>query len=244
MNMQFKLWLETRDLDKVKIDQFGPYKIFLVNAAAIRDKSVQDDEFNHIGIHLEFPSLIPDKEIWISKDIDKHEQMFLITNGINQYEAKRKGIKDTYDYALKREKSEREKIDGLKFNSKSIPDKLYYKKYCNINEITVWLINGEMVRDLFKTDFIEGGNSEVYKWIPKNEIWIEKNLKEKGEIDITILHEYIESTLMKYNRMNYNKAHPIAAKVDWHHRGKWNKSDVEYLTKEKALAMAKPYLSR
>ena len=62
----------------------------------------------------------------------------------------------------------------------------------------MWLVDGELVRDLYKTDYICGGNPYVpYPWIPKNEIWIEKNLK-KEEIYSIILHEYVESTLVNY----------------------------------------------
>lgn len=111
------------------------------------------------------------------------------------------------------------------------------------DDIEVWLINGEVVRDLYKTDFIEGGNGEVYKFCPKQEIWVEKNLmQEKGEVDITILHEYVESTLMRYKKFSYDKAHNIAAKVDWHHRKKWTFEDVKELDRETALEMAKKYI--
>jgi hypothetical protein len=241
--MTFLEFIKARSLNKKPVDKLGPYRIFTVDASAIRDKSVADDEFNHFGTHLEF-AFIPNNEVWISQDIDKHEQSFLINNGINQYEGKSKGVKDWYDYALRREKAEREKVDGVKMSKKIAPDKLYYKQYCTIrsDKIEVWLVDGELVRDLYKTDFIEGGSGICYPWIPINEIWIERNLIERGEINITILHEFVESSLMKINKMSYNKSHPIAAKVDWHHRRKFTKSDVESLTRSKALEMAKCYL--
>jgi hypothetical protein len=153
-----------------------------------------------------------------------------------------------YEYALKKEKAEREKIDHIKFKGKDFktpPDKIYNKYYCGIpspnDDIEVWLVNGEIVRDLFKTDFIEGGNGEVYKWIPRQEIWIEKNL-EDVETNLTILHEYIESTLMRYKKFNYDKAHVIACKVDFKNRKNWEIEDVKDLTREEALEMANQYL--
>jgi hypothetical protein len=245
----FLEYVKGKSIEKTKLDKIGDYKIFTVNAAAVRATSLQDDDFNHFATHVEFPKLIPNNEIWISKDISKHERQFLIHNGIHQYKAKEAGKRNWYDIALKKEKIEREKVDGLKFNPKKFsqepPDKVYAKYYCGIpspnDDIEVWLVNGEMIRDLFKTDFIEGGNGEVYKWIPRQEIWIEKNLKEV-EINLTILHEYIESTLMRYKKFNYDKAHVIASKVDFKHRKNWEIEDVKDLTREMALEMANQYL--
>jgi hypothetical protein len=240
-----------RPLEKKKLEKIGDYTIYTVNASAVRDMSQADDEFNHFGTHLDFPNLVPKDEIWISHDISAHERQFLIHNGISQYEGKRKGKKNYYEYAEKKEKAEREKVDGLKFkpnaHNETPPDKVYYKYYCGIptegDDIEVWLVNGEIVRDLYKTDFIEGANGEIYSWTPRQEIWIEKNLmRDEGEVDITILHEYVESTLMRYKKMSYNKAHVIAAKVDWHHRRKWKIEDVKALNREEALKMAEPYL--
>lgn len=247
--MSFKIWLESL-FDKKLIDQIGPHRIYSVNASKIRNKSVADDGFNHFATHLEFPSIVPKNEIWVSQDIDKKETPFLITNGLNQYKAQKKGVKDPYDYALRREKKEREAVDGIKFQPKEKPpENLYYKLFCKIKSdgIQVWLVDGEKVRDIYKSDFIEGGNNAgagkgVYPWIPKDEIWIEKNLKEKGEIEITILHEYVERTLMRKMNFSYGKAHGIATKIDFKHRGKFTKQDAENLTEKEALEMAKSYL--
>lgn len=234
------------DINKKLIEKFGNYKVFLVDAEKLRKISVEDDQFNHIGTHLGFPKLIPNNEIWISKDEEPHEIQILIHTGIAQYEAKNKGIKDYYNYAIKKEKAEREKVDGIKPNKKEKPPKkLYYEHYCNVDDFKVFLIDGELCRDLYYTSFIEGANPFVYKWCPKNELWIEKDLlKHKGEVDITILHEYTESMLMKYKKYTYDKAHNIASKIEQEFRNKkWDKSDVESLTPEKALQMAKKYIS-
>lgn len=239
-----------RKIDKKKIDRIGDYTIYTVNASAIRDSSQANDQFNHLATHMEFPKLVPNNEIWISQDISQHERQFLIHNGLNQYKAKKLGKRNWYAYALKKEKREREVVDHIKFKSdpaQKPPEKIYYKYYCGIpnenDDIEVWLVNGEIVRDLFKSDFIEGGNAEIYgKWLPKGEIWIERNLSQ-SEINITILHEYVERTLMKYKKLPYDKAHTIASKVEWHHRKKkWNIDDVKLLNAEEALEMAKKYL--
>lgn len=249
----FLEYVKGKSIEKTKLDKIGDYKIFTVNAAAVRASSQTNNEFNHFATHAEFPKLIPNNEIWINKDISKHERQFLIHNGIHQYKAKEAGKRNWYEIALKKEKAEREKVDGLKLNPKKFnqepPDKVYSKYYCGIpspnDDIEVWLVNGEIVRDLFKTDFIEGGNSKhdggVYSWIPKGEIWIEKEL-EDIEINLTILHEYIENTLMKLKKLSYNKAHTIASKIDFKHRKNWDIVKVKSLNREEALKMASPYL--
>lgn len=237
----FTEFVRNKSLHKKLLEKIGKYSIYTVNAEAIRDTSVSDDEFNHFATHLEFDDLVPNNEVWISQDISKHERQFLIHNGLHQYEAKHQGKKDWYDYALRLEKAERKKSDGIKFNpKKKPPQNLYGRRYCQIGDVTAWLINGEIARDLYKVDFILGGNggSGPYPWIPKNEIWIEKNLPPK-EIPYVILHEYVENTLMMEKGLTYDKAHGIASKVEFHHRNhKFDKADVEALTRPKALEMA------
>src|SRR5581483_11638788 len=124
------------------------------------------------------------------------------------------------------------------------PEKLYDEYFCGIpspgDDVEVWLVDGEIVRDLYKVDFIEGGNDQVYrKWLPKGEIWIEKNLKDEHEICVTILHEYVENTLMKKKHYSYDKAHNVASKVEFSKRGKkWDMADVKSLNRDEALKMA------
>jgi hypothetical protein len=227
-----------RDIRKKFMCKIDQYKIYLVDTNKIRDKSKDGDDFNDFGVSLRY-KFIPKNEIWLSYDVKKEEQHFLIWNAINQYERYKTNKKDYEDYAYKIEKAEREKSSGIKMNKHHIKEDIYVKEYCKIgNQFTVWLVNGELVRDEFETAFVLGGNPFVYPWIPKKEIWVENDVT-KTEIPCIILHEYVESMLMQHKKMPYNKAHYKAISVDWSHRGKFNKQDVEELTPEKALKMAK-----
>ena len=38
------------------------------------------------------------------------------------------------------------------------------------------LVDGNVVRCTYKTDYTEGGHGQVYPWVPKREIWVEKAL--------------------------------------------------------------------
>jgi hypothetical protein len=249
----FLEYVKGRKIEKKRLDRIGDYTIYTVNAAAVRDSSQENDEFNHFSTHLEFPKLVPNKEIWISQDISKHERQFLIHNGFNQYEGKRKKKRSWYDYALKKEKREREVVDGIKFKPNATnekpPTKVYDRYYCGIasenDDVEVWLVDGEKVRDLFKTDFILGGNGLIYPWCPNQEIWIEKNLlkDEEEEIPVVILHEYVERALMKYKKLSYDKAHTIASKIEFQHRKhNFNKAKIMSLNIKEAIRMAHRYL--
>ena len=249
--LHFLEYVVNRKIEKKKLDKIGNYTIFIVNAAQIRDVSQADDEFNDFATNLTIPKLVPKHEIWISEEVPKRERLFLIHNALAQYHAKEKGMKNWYDYAIKLERAERKKVDGLKYHPEKHhekpPDKVYYKYYCGIpspkDDIEVWLVNGRVVRETQKVDWVLGGSGVCYDFIPAQEIWIDKDLLKDKEVDICILHEYIESTCMRYKNMPYDKAHIIAAKVDWHMRKKkWDITDVQALNREEALKMAKKYM--
>ena len=69
-----------------------------------------------------------------------------------------------------------------------------------------------MVRSLFLPDYAEGGHDKVYKFIPKNEIWIEIKLS-KRERKFIILHELHERYLMAHGEI-YSKAHRSATIIE------------------------------
>lgn len=234
--------LESENVDKRLLEKIGDYSIFLVNSGKIRKLSEKKDSFNFLGTHLEF-DWIPDKEIWISNDITEKERPFIINRGLNQYEAKKRGNKDWKNYALKQERTEREKVDGIKFIGKHKQNKInvYDRLYCTIGDMKVWLVDGHKLRDLYRTQFAEGGNAGPYPWVPEKEIWIEKDIDEKEQV-LTILHEYVEYMLMRLKKYTYPKAHKIAIKVDYSLRNSFTKKDLKTLTPEKALTMARKYI--
>ena len=52
------------------------------------------------------------------------------------------------------------------------------------------------------------------------------------EIPVVLLHEFLERTLMKYKHFPYVRAHVAASKVEFEHRGIFNKKDSLGLTKK------------
>lgn len=90
------------------------------------------------------------------------------------------------------------------------------KRPANIKPIlpgtSVFLVDGTKIRDLIDSDYIQGGNSLRYSWIPKNEIWIDDTVPETERFDI-LLHESDESQHMMKGD-DYDTAHDKAKAVE------------------------------
>lgn len=227
---------------KKLIEEYGKYKIYSVNGEKVRDLTKGDEEFGLSSSYPYFPDLIPKNEIWIEEDVKPDEtsilihvelyKLRLIDGGMEKWEA--------YHKAEKMDKKLREDITKTISDKKSKKD-IYVKEYCKIGDITVWLVDAELVRDWFKVDYMEGGHFYVYKWIPKDEIWIENGLI-NSEIPYILIHEYVERTLMKEEKMKYDDAHNIAAKVEWSKRpDKLTKKDMTDMTEEEALKLGNEF---
>ena len=238
---------------KKLIGKWGKYSLYLVDDEKVRNRAEYAEEFSDYGVNVGkkgLPTLnfkfIPEHEIWIAKSIKAEERHYIIDNALAYIRGIERGTDPgaAYDNAIKREKQTRKNDVQNKLHiSKKImlknpfhidvPDKVYYGKYTDIKDtdeiIKIFLINGEVVRDLYKTDFVEGGHGYVYEWIPKDEIWIDNKLKSK-EIPVIILHEFTERTLMKFKNIPYDRAHLAASKVEFEHRGIFNKKDSGNLT--------------
>jgi hypothetical protein len=100
------------------------------------------------------------------------------------------------------------------FEAKMDPHKI--KVICKYKKYTVWLVNGLLVRKDYFVDFTEGGNGARYKFVPKNEIWIDDDLSE-DEWPYVIEHEIMEKWYMDKG-YPYEKAHAIVAEVEIHER--------------------------
>jgi hypothetical protein len=237
---------KNEDVGKELVEQYGKYKVYTVNGEKVRDLTKGDEEFGLSSSYPYFPNLIPKNEIWIEDDVKTDERnilihielykLKLIDNGMEKWDAYHKAEKMDKKYREERDKNP-EKTDEKGH------EKIYKKEYCKIkdDDLTVWLVDAEMVRDKYKTDFMEGGHGYVYKWIPNNEIWIEDGLKDK-EIPFVLIHEYVERTLMKEKGMKYDNAHNIAAKVEWSKRpDKLTKNDMVNMTEEEALKLGNEF---
>ena len=81
------------------------------------------------------------------------------------------------------------------------------------NGISVWIVNGRLVRSVFYIDFTAGGHDYVYEFVPHNEVWIEDDVEEK-ERGFVLVHELHERNLMAKG-WTYNKAHADASRLEY-----------------------------
>ncbi len=86
------------------------------------------------------------------------------------------------------------------------------------------MVDGPKIRRELYIDFSIGGNDQRYKFIPKNEIWIDNSISVE-ELQYTIIHEIFERKLLKKG-LTYNRAHDLAAQEEWKYRQK-NKSYIQ-----------------
>jgi hypothetical protein len=79
--------------------------------------------------------------------------------------------------------------------------------------VCVYLVDGPVVRRDIDIDFTEGGHGAVYGYIPKKEVWIEKEESEE-ERNFLLLHELHEYRLMTDEGLEYEEAHQRASAIE------------------------------
>jgi len=204
LNNKFKFWILESKLNKPK--SIGKYKIIYIDSKKFRNGSLEKEEFCSVAIHEDFPKYIKKNEIFIDDKLSEPEVKEFLIGLKNRLECLENGSKHCYEYAIKKEKNDR-----LKHKSKTKKEKCCilndYK-----NKIDVFYVNGKAVRDIYKTDFSQGGHGYVYSWIPKNQIWIEN--EEKEETAFILAHEYSEMVMMRDLKMEYEDAHSVASKIE------------------------------
>lgn len=161
-----------------------------------------DIEFGSINDH-KFNPYIPKGEIWIDKAFKKEKDVLLRNDFLirqlmkknkNQYE---KAKAELRKMVLKKTKNKADIIKTTKI-----------ELIKNINGVAIWLIDGLKTRLNLDPYFRFGGHGYVYKYIPKNEIWIDDKVV-PDERKYIIVHEFYERQLMRGGK-DYNSAHDYA----------------------------------
>lgn len=80
------------------------------------------------------------------------------------------------------------------------------------------IVDGTHVRNYIESDFVAGGTWGRWKFIPKNEIWID-NTFPRSEWAYNAFHECFEGNLMMSEGIDYEKAHDLAKEQEdlWRH---------------------------
>lgn len=219
-----------------QINKKNDCAIWLVDGALIR-KNVNEN-FVECGGHDQY-KFIPKKQFWIDKDLDPKEYHYfisrfiyetsLINSGKSYKDANEKG--DIFEKKERLKSPECKKLVKNNAIKKKLLDKTknkIIKKYSG--DIKVWLVDGNLARDLFLVNFCEGGHDKVFPFIPKNEVWIEQAISPK-ERKFIILHELHERYLMSQGK-SYKNAHIGATEIEDFYRENPNENLEKRIKKE------------
>ena len=201
-----------------KVDERGGLEVWIVDGGYIRGNI--DEEFTNFGQHYRY-HYIPTNELWIENETHPDERRFYIDHLLVEYRLMKKGL--PYEKALteadNEERKERRRagdVRRLTHEGRQLPDgqDVHVRLWKKLeNGLSVWIVNGRLVRSVFDIDFTAGGHDYVYEFVPENEIWIDDSIEEK-ERGYVLLHELHERNRMAAG-WYYNKAHAEASHLEY-----------------------------
>jgi sRNA-binding regulator protein Hfq len=201
-----------------KLDERGGLTIWIVDGEYIRGHI--EEEFTNFAQHNQFP-FIPKNELWIDQAANTDDQKFYIDNMLVMHRLTAKGV--TYKKALaaaeQEERKERHRSGDVKLlthHGSVLPagKDVHLRILKKLKDgVTVWLVNGRLVRSIFDIEFTEGGHDLVYKFVPPEEVWIENDVEAK-ERPYILVHELHERGLMAKG-WSYDKAHADSSRLEY-----------------------------
>ena len=201
-----------------KVDQRGDFQVWVVDGSYIRGHI--DEEFTNFGQHYRYP-YIPDLEFWIDQEAEHDEHQFFIDHLLAEHDLMAKGMAyaDALTEADRREREERRcagDVRKVTHDGQDLPDPAtvhehLWKKL--ENGVSVWIVNGRLVRSAYDIDFTEGGHDHVYEFVPQGEVWIDDAIEE-NERSFVLLHELHERNLMAKG-MPYSQAHAESSRLEF-----------------------------
>ena len=200
------------------------FDVWLVDGQYVRE--ALDEEFTDCGQHFGF-RFIPPQEFWIDVEHVPGETPFFIRHLLVENALMARGV--TYDDALIRadeaEQAERNASplarEGAALRDTGrLPELIARIHQTSLTEysagVKVWVVDGELVRDVLFIDFTEGAHDRVYSFIPAGEVWIDNDVM-PGEQRFILLHELHERGLMSRG-WAYDRAHRDSSRLEYHYR--------------------------
>jgi hypothetical protein len=204
--------------------QAGGFDVWIVDGRYVRE--ALDEEFTDCGQHLSF-RFIPAREFWIDAENVPGETPFFVRHLLVENGLMARGV--PYDDALVKadEAEQRERNasplgrDGLALRDTGRGAELIARIHKTLLPeygagVKVWVVDGELVRDVLFIDFTEGGHDKVYKFIPAGEVWIDDDVV-PDERPFVLLHELHERGLMSRG-WTYDRAHRHASRLEYRFR--------------------------
>jgi hypothetical protein len=199
----------------------GDTAVWIVNGSYIRQNL--DEEFTNFGQHYGF-RFIPKDEFWLDDQGASGEESFFIEHLLVERRLMAGGM--AYDPALdeadKVEQAARDKTplaqEGETLLKSGRRDELIARIHQRLlsefsGGVKVWIVDGELVRDVFDIDFTEGGHDKVYSFVPANEVWLDNDVL-PGEREFILLHEMHERHLMSLG-WKYAEAHADSSRIEY-----------------------------
>jgi hypothetical protein len=211
------------NLNKKRLLTHADFVVYTVNGLAVRNASRPDEEFGNFATHDEFPDVIAKHEVWVSEKLAPREGIFFVANALTYLARVAAGATNkAYDDGIAVERVLREHVTGVAFRDgkphRQVPDEIYLDEYLTLPDpkgpVSVRLIDGNLARSYYKTDYTQGGHGFVYPWVPKSQIWIEDGVDYR-EIRFIVCHEYLERRLMRDKGLDYDHAHGIASRLEF-----------------------------
>jgi len=201
-----------------KVDQRGSIAVWVVDGSYVRKNL--DEEFTNFGQHYRF-NFIPENEFWIDREAAPDEQRFFVDHLLIEHRLMKKGIPyvKALEIADRKERAERKKAGDTpvgRAGEESDLARVHLQLLGETEDAKTWLVDGRLVRSMFDIDFTEGGHDQVYKFVPKGEVWIDNDV-ESDERPYILFHELHERNLMKKG-LPYNEAHGDASHLEYHLR--------------------------
>ena len=193
-------------------------EVWVVDGSYIRGHI--DEEFTNFGQHYRY-RYIPANEFWIDREAKNDEMRFFIDHLLVEHRLMAKGM--AYGKAIEEadrvERKERRRsgdLGRLTHHGHQLPDgrdvhERLWKKL--ENGLSVWIVNGRLVRSVFDIDFTAGGHDYVYEFVPENEVWIDNDIEE-SERGYVLLHELHERNRMAEG-LPYSKAHAESSRIEY-----------------------------
>jgi hypothetical protein len=211
------------------------YQICIVDGPMVRQKIYP--EFLYGGNEQRY-LFIPKNEIWIDNSISVEEYKYTVVHELNERHLMAVfgyTYSDAHDSSLRLERQMRinDEITSYKHESelplvspydcdkiKEIPEledsiklrNIYLQLYSKRGDISIWIINGAIVRRDIYPDFGLSGNDLAYYFIPRNEIWIDAQISCE-ETELSIICELKERNYMLRGD-NYDNAYVKALKEE------------------------------
>lgn len=210
---QFKdLWWDT-DLGGRRVKGWG---VVLYPTLDLRTRTVDgayvranhDSEFGAYSRRTEgryyAHRYIPEGQIWVEKKLEDEREFFKKLAILEEYHL----LPET-NFHEYREWVKIFLCDSSRFDIKKATKSMVLR-----DGYIIRFIDGEMVRKHFDPYFTFGGHDRVYKYIPKNEIWIDVKMPQDSH-SISLEHEWVEWCLMGAPTfMTYDNAHDKATAAE------------------------------